>query len=104
MPAPPRGEPGRDIGLPSRETIGVRKDGTVRPLDITVGEWWDRGVRKLTAIVRDISARKQSERQLQESELRFRQIAEHIEDVFYVRESTGVLSYVSPAYERIWRR
>jgi PAS domain S-box-containing protein len=39
-----------------------------------------------------------------ESEARFRQIAESIEDVFYVREPSGVTSFVSPAYERIWGR
>jgi PAS domain S-box-containing protein len=86
------------------EAVAVSKDGFRRPVEINVGEWWDRGARKLTVIVRDITARKQAEQAQQESEARFRQIADHIDDLFYVRERSGVLSYVSPAYERIWGR
>jgi PAS domain S-box-containing protein len=92
------------VGQPSRETTGVKKDGTICPLEISVGEWRDQGARKLTAIIRDVSARKRAEQQLIESETRFRQIAEYVEDVFYVRERSGLLSYVSPGYERIWGR
>jgi len=104
MPAPSGDDPGGLIGPSSREALGVKKDGTICPIEVSVGEWWDHGARKLTAIIRDISARKQAERQLQESEARFRQIAEHIDDLFYVREPSGVASYVSPAFERIWGR
>lgn len=40
---------------------------------------------------------------LQESEERFRTLAEHVPDVVYVQEAeTGALEYLSPAYERIW--
>lgn len=41
--------------------------------------------------------------ELRETFLRFRQIAEHIEDAFYVAEtSTGKTLYASPAFERIF--
>jgi len=92
------------VGVPSRETTGIKKDGTTCPLEISVGEWRDQGARKLTAIIRDISARKQAQQQLIESETRFRQIAEYVDDVFYVRELSGLLSYISPGFERIWGR
>ena len=37
------------------------------------------------------------------SESRFRELADTIDDVFYVRDlAAGTLSYVSPAYERVW--
>jgi len=104
MPAPSRNQPGGLIGAASREALGVRKDGSICPIEISAGEWWDHGQRKLTAIVRDISARKQAERALQESEARFRQIAENIDDAFNLREPSGAVSYASPAYERIWGR
>jgi two-component system, cell cycle sensor histidine kinase and response regulator CckA len=94
----------RIVGKGHRELIGLRKDGTTFALEIGVGEWWDGGQRKFTAVIRDISARKQTERKLNDSEARFRQIAEHIEDVFYVHERDGTISYVSPAYERVWGR
>lgn len=101
----PRDEDQRQyLGRPSRDTVGLRKEGTTCPIEVSVGEWRDGNDRKLTAIIRDITPRKQAERALRESEARFRQIAEHIEDLFYVRESSGVTSYVSPAFERVWGR
>jgi PAS domain S-box-containing protein len=42
---------------------------------------------------------------LQESEMRFRQLAEHIDAVFYLVDTQRQqLFYVSPAYERVWGR
>lgn len=53
----------------------------------------------------DISARRLATRDLQESELRFRQMAENIREVFFLREPDGSrMLYVSPAYEEIWGR
>ena len=55
-------------------------------------------------VIVDISDLRQAEKDLRESEARFRQLAAHVEDVFYVRELAGRVSYVSPAFERIWER
>jgi two-component system cell cycle sensor histidine kinase/response regulator CckA len=55
-------------------------------------------------VIVDISDLRRAEKDLVESEGRFRQLAEHVEDVFYVRELAGQISYVSPAFERIWGR
>jgi PAS domain S-box-containing protein len=55
--------------------------------------------------ITDISDRKQAEIALQESEARFRSIAETIEDVFWVSIPwERHILYLSPAYERIWGR
>ena len=85
----------------------LRPDGSIR---------WvrDRGypvrdengrVYRVAAFVTDITARKQQEQELRESEARFQQLAGVIDDVFVISdtESWDVL-YASPAYERIWRR
>ena len=49
-------------------------------------------------------SRKRAEKQLRESEERFRQLAEHIDEVFWLNDSSGAVIYASPAYERIWGR
>ncbi len=41
---------------------------------------------------------------LKQSEERFRQLAEHIRDVFWMTDADGTPRYISPAYERVWGR
>ncbi|PWC31114.1 MHYT domain-containing protein [Azospirillum sp. TSO35-2] len=53
------GEP-RIIGI-GREVMGRRKDGSVFPLDLSVGEWHVGKRRMYTGIMRDITARKAAE-------------------------------------------
>lgn len=46
-----------------------------------------------------------TESALRESEQRFRQLAENIQEVFWMTDSaTRTMLYISPAYERIWGR
>jgi PAS domain S-box-containing protein len=53
----------------------------------------------------DITKHKQAEEALQESEVRFRQIAETIEEVVWSADpAIGKMLYISPAYERVWGR
>jgi PAS domain S-box-containing protein len=53
----------------------------------------------------DITERRQAQQALRQSEERFRQIAETIDEVFWTADpQITKMFYVSPAYERIWGR
>ncbi|MDK1028238.1 MAG: PAS domain-containing protein [Anaerolineae bacterium] len=66
-----------------------------------IGE--DGEARAVGAIVIDISERVRMEEALRESEARFQQFAEAIDDVFAISDvKSRAIIYASPAYERIW--
>ena len=53
----------------------------------------------------DITERKNIETALRESEERFREVTEHIQEVFWLSDTLkNEVLYVSPAYESIWGR
>jgi len=81
-----------------------RADGTSFP-----AEYWSYPVRnegKLAGAVvtfLDITDRKRAEESMRESELRFRQLTENINKVFWISDpQLTKIIYISPAYERIW--
>lgn len=72
--------------------------GISRPQQTELGEVWD-------GLIVDITDRKQAEIALSQSEERFRQMAETIQDVFWISIPLEQrLLYVSPAYEQVWGR
>ena len=59
----------------------------------------------LGGVAVDITDRKNIETALRESEERFRQVTEHIQEVFWLSDPLkNEILYVSPAYESIWGR
>jgi PAS domain S-box-containing protein/diguanylate cyclase (GGDEF)-like protein len=87
------------------ELVGRRKDASEFPLDLSLAEWSVGGGQFFTANIRDITERRTTEGALAQSELRFRQMAENIRDVFFLRDADGKrMLYISPAYEEIWGR
>ena len=87
----------------SYEAEGLRKDGTTFRADISSREITHQGRQLRVAVIRDGTARYDAERALRESEVRFRELAENIQDVFYTIDMTSSrVLYVSPAFERVW--
>ncbi len=82
----------------------LRKDGGVVWVTMMLAHLLNaQGEPRAVGTIIDITARKQAEEALRESEQRFRLMAENIEDDFWI--STGTfdkLLYVSPGYEHIW--
>ncbi|MEG3860706.1 PAS domain S-box protein [Microcoleus sp. herbarium12] len=85
----------------------VRPDGEIRwirdrafPIKNQAGQ-----VYRVVGIAEDISEAKQAEKFIRESEERFRQLAENIQDSFWLVSADFTdLLYLSPAYEQIWGR
>ncbi len=71
-------------------------------------EWNNSALRKpngrvieVVSIGRDVTEARRVEAALQESEHRFREIAENVRDIFWLRTPTRML-YINPAFEQVW--
>lgn len=95
----------RDLDWSHVELPGRRRDGSEVPLAISFSEFEHNGDRYFTGVIRDDTERKHLEDQLRAREERFRQIAEHINEVFWMTPpDKSEMLYVSPAYEDVWGR
>ncbi len=79
--------------------------GEIRDVEVYSGLITVRGRQLLYSIIHDISERRRAETKLQEREELFRQLAENIRHVFWMRDiEQNQMVYVSPAYEEVWGR
>lgn len=74
------------------EGLHRRKDGTTFPIEYSV-KWVELGRAYVVASIRDITARKQAEAVLRESERRFREMLENVELIAITLDSQGVLTF-----------
>jgi len=91
----------RIIGM-GREVQGRRRDGSVFPLHLSVGEMLVDGEQKFTGILHDLSARVQLEEQLRASEARWRAVIESAVDGIIVIDARGRIEAFNPAAERLF--
>lgn len=89
------------IGI-GREMAGRRKDGSVFPMDLLVGEAHAAGETIFVGIIRDISQRKAAEYAQRQSELRLRSILDTVPDAIIVIDERGIIQSFSPAAERLF--
>ncbi len=89
---------------PHWEAQGVRKDGSLIPLEIGIGRWSSRGERKFTVILHDLSNRKRAEAELRNSELLFRSVFEHSPVGMAILSLEGYVQQVNAALARFLGR
>ena len=89
------------IGI-GREVQGRRKDGSVFPMELSVGEAGADEDRIFIGIIRDITERKQQEAVLRERKARLTSILETVPDAIIVIDQHGIIESFSPAAERLF--
>ncbi len=89
------------IGI-GRDVYGLRKDGSDFPMYLAIGEAEVDGETIFVGILRDISARKNTEAALRESELRLRSMLDTVPDGIIVIDERGMIQAFSPAAERLF--
>jgi two-component system sensor kinase FixL len=85
-----------------REVRGRRKDGTVFPLHLSVGEMVVNGERKFTGVVHDLTDRVKIEEQLRASEERWRAVIDSAIDGIIVISAKGIIESFNPAAARMF--
>ncbi|MHB8634448.1 MAG: response regulator [Thermoplasmatota archaeon] len=82
-----------------------RGDGSEFPVEIRLGPLETEEGLLVSAAVRDVSDRRRTERLVRDSEQRFRELAERIQQVYWVAPpDMARMAYVSPAYREIFGR
>jgi PAS domain S-box-containing protein len=85
----------------SREVVLNRKDGVQITVEITTLPVRIKGVPVVLGIARDITARRQTEKELRSSVERFRQVAECAGEFIWEVDADGLYTYANPVIERV---
>jgi two-component system sensor kinase FixL len=85
-----------------REVIGLRKDGSTFPMDLSVGEARQDGESIFVGIIRDITERKLAEQALRETAARLRTLTETAVDGAILIDARGVVLIFNPACEKLF--
>ncbi len=83
------------------EVLGLRKDGTEFPIEISFGEFLDKEVRYFSAIIRDISSRKATERETLLSQERYKAFIQNSDEAIWLIEYTNPVAITFPPEEQI---
>lgn len=91
----------RIIGI-GREVVGRRKDGSEFPLELSVGEIEDEGLRGFVGLIRDITQRRAIENQLAEREEELRLTFEQAPMAIATCDLQGHLLTANPAFSALF--
>ena len=91
----------RVVGI-GRELEAVRRDGSIFPIELAVSEVPGDGARYFTGIIRDISARKQAEAALRESQARMQAVLNTAVDAILTINDRGIIESANPAAGRLF--
>ncbi|MBK9925120.1 MAG: PAS domain S-box protein [Anaerolineales bacterium] len=93
----------RQEGILRYETFHRHKDGHIFPVEVSTSLITLGGRAVVLGIDRDITERKNAEKLILESEERFRQLAENIQEVFWMTDAISNEDiYISPVSQKIW--
>ena len=90
------------IGI-GREVLGQRKDGSVFPMELSVGEAREDDGSIFVGIIHDLTARERSERALRESAARLRAVVDTAVDGVILIDARGRILMFNPACERLFQ-
>ncbi len=84
------------------EVLNYSKSGRAYWLDLKIDPVFDAEgeVQKFIAIEREITERKKSEEALYKSEIKYRNIFDNVQDVFYQTDLNGIVIEISPSIKR----
>lgn len=93
----------RIMGVRARELVARRKNGETMPIELTIGEIRNNGSRNFVGVMRDITARRRQQEQLEASERRFRALAAATPfGLCVARLESGEIVYANEALARMY--
>jgi len=89
------------IGI-GRDVVGLRKDGSTFPMDLSVGEAQQDGGRIYVGIIHDLTERKAIEQARQDSAARLKAVVDTAVDGVILIDAVGTVLLFNPACERLF--
>ncbi|MFA5956749.1 PAS domain S-box protein [Hyphomicrobium sp.] len=91
----------RIIGI-GREVQGLRKDGTIFPIHLSVGTFEVGGKRFFSGIINDLSARARLQAEIDRQSLLFQAVFDHVPEALVISSPDGEIILVNPAATRMF--